>query len=100
MADKKIAIQSLKLKLGSNEVEITVEQARELKALLDDLLGKEVIKVIEDKWWYMPNVVYPVPQWTYIKSTPDIVGPVVTWGTTNNAQFKGETNQLCLSVGG
>jgi hypothetical protein len=52
----------LKLKIKDVEVELTREQIKELKLLLDDIFPqKEVVRE-----WYPQPYIYPTyPQWTY-----------------------------------
>jgi hypothetical protein len=58
MEDSKVQVSKLKLKLGgSDELELTVEQARKLKAALEDLFGRTEVRV-EKEFIYWPAAPY------------------------------------------
>jgi len=42
--DKKIEIMEIKLLLGKKESTLTIEEAKKLKKVLDELFGKEIVK--------------------------------------------------------
>jgi len=44
MNEEKVEIKSIKLKLDKDTVTLSIKQARKLKELLNDLLGREVVK--------------------------------------------------------
>ena len=52
------AIKKIELDLGGKTVSLTPQQAKNLKDALDDLFGKEIIKVIEKE--YIRDL-YPIP---------------------------------------
>lgn len=52
------AIKKIELDLGGKVVSLTPKQAQNLKDALDDLFGKEIIKVIEKE--YIRDL-YPIP---------------------------------------
>lgn len=59
MDKKDIKIEKMVLSIEGEKVSLTMEQAKKLKGILDELFGKEVIKeVIHDHhyhdWWYRP----------------------------------------------
>ena len=54
------AIKKIVLDLGGKEVTLTPKQAQNLKNALDELFGKEIVKVIEKEFIKMPDP-YPVP---------------------------------------
>ena len=93
--DKEVEITKVKLNLGGKEIELTVEQARKLKAALDDLFGKEVIRECHSHaWWYYP-------QYTYICTTPTIIAPVKWPGheiTCGSTTFDNVTGSLTVSM--
>ena len=57
------AIKKIELDLGGKTISLTPQQAKNLKDALDDLFGKEIIKVIEKEYirdsYPLP---YPLPQ--------------------------------------
>ena len=95
-------IKELKLQLGEKEVSLTIEEAKKLKAALDELFGKEVVKEIHhhDYWQWWPNW----PQVTYLTSSlPNPPGGwqiATNYGTTNgcNASFDSQSNAMTLKV--
>jgi len=62
--EKKIGISKITIQMGEKEATLTVEQARELQAALNALLGEKVIERVIEKearphWWYIyPHTVY------------------------------------------
>jgi hypothetical protein len=102
MVDKKIAIQSLKLKLGNKEVELTIEEAKELKAALDGLFEKEIVKEVCNKWWWYP-VTYQYYQnpvhVPYIQPCGTPVENPITWGSTTIGMCNGNTLTVSNSGG-
>jgi hypothetical protein len=78
MKNKSVEITKIKLQLGQKEIELTVEQAKKLKASLDELFGKEVIKEVHHDRW---NWRYRWPYWydyTYTTTAADM--PRVEYG--------------------
>jgi len=55
-------IEKIILKIDKKEIELTIEQAKELKEELDKLFGKTK---------YIPYPIYPSDIWTYIHDTVD-----------------------------
>jgi len=45
----KVKIKSVKIEVGKNKFNLTVEEAKELKNVLEELFGKEIIKEIKDE---------------------------------------------------
>ena len=71
MKEEKVEIKSLKIKMGKKDVEVTIEEARKLHEVLNQLFK---VKVEEhhyhhhhDHYPYIPW--YPVPQITWTIST-------------------------------
>lgn len=55
-----IRIDTINITLGKKEINLTLEQAKKLKSLLEDLFGKEVIKEIRHDWYWSPKRYEPV----------------------------------------
>jgi len=88
MENRKVEITSLKLKLGKTEATLTVDEARKLKKVLEDIFGKETVMVYPS---------YPIviererPYWTYPYSQP--------WhGDNGTLQYDNSTKQVCCSI--
>jgi hypothetical protein len=81
MKDKKIGVSKVVIQMGDKEATLTVEQAKELQAALNALLGEKVVeRVIEkrDNWYTYPRIIYTdgntktiktIPSWTYYGTT-------------------------------
>ena len=50
--EKEIAIDSLNIKIGGRDIELSIAEAKKLKKALEDLFGKEVIHEYHDHWYY------------------------------------------------
>jgi len=70
--EKDVKIEKLVLNLDGDKVSLTITQAKKLKAILDELFGKEIVKEIiekhhyHDNWYYRPYVTWNqdvYPQW-------------------------------------
>ena len=61
----KIRLGKVEVKMGAETVSLTVEQARELSALLKGLFGDDSTKIIhvQDYWYWRPW--YMGPNWSY-----------------------------------
>lgn len=72
---EKIKLQKIVVEMGDTKVNLTVEQARELCALLKGLFGDDSTKIIHehDYWYHRPW--YVGPTWTYCGSN---------WNTSAN----------------
>ena len=87
MKEKKIGISKIVIQLGDKETTLTVEQAKELQAALNALLGETVI----EKHY---------PQWCVDASKPVVYPPYITYGTTTttgsgvNQYFAGATIKI------
>lgn len=62
---EEIRIESLKLKIGKAEFDVTIQEAKDLKKALDELLGRDVHVVKEHhhhsyptNWWNRPYLTY------------------------------------------
>jgi len=88
------AIKKIELDLGGKIVSLTPQQAQNLKDALDDLFGKEIVKVIEKEFITIPQP-YPVyrdiepwrPRWYYDK----------VWCDSNTASYKYDSDTLRLT---
>ena len=57
---EKVEIKNIEFKIGKKQLNLTVEEAKKLKAILDELFGKEIIKEIREihhydypyRWWW------------------------------------------------
>ena len=61
--NKEVSIKKVVLSIGKKEIELTVEEARQLKDSLDQVFGKEVVRetIIErriDWQWIWPQPTY------------------------------------------
>jgi hypothetical protein len=64
--EKEIKIEKMVLNIEGEKVSLSIEQAKKLKKILDELFGKEIVKEVVHEhhygWWYRPY--YPnVPTW-------------------------------------
>ena len=65
---KEVNIEKMVLNIEGEKVSLTIEQAKKLKGILDELFGKEIIKeVVKEKhhyhdYYYRP---YIYKQWEY-----------------------------------
>lgn len=98
MSEKRIKIQNINIKIGDKTLSLSPDDARELKDILNNLLGGE--KVVEKevvKWypysypqWYVtsPNIWKPdyQPSWTVTCSSAGTVnlGNCLSWGQNSN----------------
>ena len=55
---EEVKINNIVLNVGKKEIVLSVDQAKKLKGLLEDLFGKEVIKEVKHEhhydWYYKP----------------------------------------------
>ena len=50
---KEEKIDRVILKIGEKEIELTVEEARKLKTVLDDMLGdQQIVREWDDRWFW------------------------------------------------
>ena len=56
--EKEIKIEKMVLNIDGEKVSLSMEQAKKLKSILDELFGKEIIREVEhhhyQDWWYRP----------------------------------------------
>ena len=90
MENRKVEITSLKLKLGKTEAILTVEEARKLKKVLEDIFGKETVAIYPSP---CPIIIErEVPYWIYPPAQP-------IWYCDNGSfQYDNNTKQLCCSI--
>lgn len=75
MKEKKFGVSKIIVQMGDKETTLTVEQARELQAALNELLGETVIEKHYPQWIYSQPAIYP-PYITY--------GTITTTGSTQH----------------
>lgn len=100
---KEIAIDSLNIKIGGREISLTIEEAKKLKTALEDLFGKDIIKIVEHQWHYSQPYHPYYPRWgevwcggTVAGTNPDLLAPKVF-----NAVDMGNADSnkvLCMSI--
>jgi hypothetical protein len=61
----KIKLGKIEVKMGTRTVELTIEQARELSALLKGLFGDDSTKIVHVHDYWYPRPWYMGPSWTY-----------------------------------
>ena len=64
----KIKLGKIEVRMGEKTVTLTVEQARELSALLKGLFGDDSTKVVHIPDYWYPRPWYMGPSWTYTGS--------------------------------
>lgn len=82
MADA-VEIKKIIVRIGEVELSLLPEQAKELKSVLDDLLGKK--ETVFFPVYQPPIIYYPVP--------PIPTAPYYTW----SVECDSDTNSLCIS---
>jgi hypothetical protein len=63
--EKKIGVSKIVIQMGDKEATLTVEQAKELRDALNELLGERVVERVIEKQSYYPY--YPQP-YVYVPS--------------------------------
>jgi len=75
--DKQIEISRIVIRVGDTELSLSVEQARELRRVLDDVLGSKEVTLGFYPNYPAPIPIYPVyptdPYWTVYRSTDRFV---------------------------
>ena len=81
---ERIQLGKIEVKMGAKTVVLTVEQARELSALLKGLFGDDSTKIVHvhDYWYQRPW--YMGPTWSYTGSNWDVVANTTTGTYTLN----------------
>lgn len=87
--EDKIEIKSVEIQLGKEKVKITIEQAKKLKDLLDDMFGKEIVR---EKHHYHNS--YPW-RWHWDCSN---VSPLYVGDNSGTITYGASTQSLCLKV--
>lgn len=100
---KEIAIDSLSIKIGGREISLTIEEAKKLKTALEDLFGKDIIKIVEHQWHYNSQPLVPYyPRWGEVwcggagNTNPDFAQPKV-YNTAIEATID-SSKVLCMSI--
>lgn len=60
MKNEDVKIEKVVLNVEGEKINLSVEQAKKLKGILDELFGKEIIKEVVEKhhyhdWYYRPH---------------------------------------------
>jgi len=78
---KKARVSKVTIKLGKKEVDLSLEEAKDLHEALEKMFGKEVITIPQ------PYPIYPEPVRPYWERYPWYPQPLVVWTSDNaNAQ--------------
>ncbi len=97
MKEKRIGVSKIVVQMGDKEATLTVEQARELQAALNALLGEKVVeRVIEKHDWY-PYVYtnpYVYPQKIYCGD--GVYGTLTV--TDANGTYNGNSGTYTITV--
>jgi hypothetical protein len=105
MKNEAVEIKKIVLKIGDKDINLTIEQAKELKNLLDDLFvtttvvaGGSLTVITSPPVIYQPYIPLPNPWWTTQIWCGDTGN--VTSGITNSVDTLALTlNQSALTVG-
>lgn len=80
---KKIEVKKIVIQMGDKEATLTIEQARELKDALNDLLGTKETVYLPSSPLVIERPYYPHPYWGVtwgkISNTSDNTGGFVTY---------------------
>jgi len=92
MSDK-AEIKKVVLQLDDKEIELSVEQAKKLKSLLNELFGKEKETIFIDRYVPNPYPVYPQPYyWRWDSQIYSAGATGATGGTMGFNQANGVVN--------
>lgn len=84
-----IKLGKIEVRMGSKLVTLTVEQARELSALLKGLFGDDSTKIVHVKDYWYPRPWYVGPSWVYNGSNWNVTSVpstgIVTFNLTNTS---------------
>jgi len=83
---KEVKIEKMILNIEGEKVTLTIEQAKKLKEILNELFGKEVIKEIVEKHHYHDWNYYP-QRWTCTTSIPSNTLPVFYCSDTKSLEI-------------
>lgn len=50
--EKEVKIEKMVLNIEGEKVSLSMEQAKKLKKILDELFGKEIVREVHHDWWY------------------------------------------------
>jgi hypothetical protein len=84
----KVEIKTVNIQVGKKQLNLTVEEAKKLKGVLEELFGKEVVKEVKEihhhdyypyRWWWY------TPQWESPNTTPVFYCSNGTAQVDNNA---------------
>ncbi|MEM0966586.1 MAG: hypothetical protein AAGJ81_10605 [Verrucomicrobiota bacterium] len=84
-------IEKIKLTLAGQEVELTMEHAKELKSVLENLFPSQKVETIP----------FPVPQPYPVPAAPPIIierWPETPWWQQPTITCDGESNILCMTA--
>lgn len=88
---RKVEITSLKLKLGRTEATLTIDEAKKLKKILEEIFGVKEVEVIRDR--VVPSfpviIEKEIPYWDYPR-------PIWYGGTTGTPMFEMQNNNQIL----
>ena len=61
--ETKVEVKKIKFKVGDNNLELSLNEAKKLHEVLGELFGKQIVQEHHhhyDRWWYnpYPNVIY------------------------------------------
>ena len=92
MSDEKgkIKLGKIEVRMGEKTVTLTVEQARELSALLKGLFGDDSTKMVHVHDYWYPRPWYMGPTWTYTGSSWQVSANTSTGTYTLNTTTSGE----------
>lgn len=83
-------MKEIVLKIGKKEVKLTPDECKKLKAVLEEIFGKEIIKETTEVHHYLPHT------WYYYPSLPAFTNPIYCGDTYTTCTADGSS--VCLSV--
>jgi hypothetical protein len=84
----RIKLEKIEIDMGDIKAKLTIEQARELCALLKGLFGDDSTKIVHVRDYWYPRPWYMGPSWTYTGSS---------WSVDANTTTGTYTVNLCNS---
>jgi hypothetical protein len=97
----KVKISKINIKIGDKEIPLTLEEAQELRQILDDTFGQKTVfypstPVIIERPYVRP---YPYPYWSIsYENTTGVIGSAATFTLNsdgaNSAMNKGDFDAL------
>lgn len=93
--EKEVKIEKMVLNIEGEKVSLSMEQAKKLKKILDDLFGKEIIKEVTKEhhyhdWYYRP--------WNTFVNSPSWKDNIVYCSADNKASMLDDYKSGYLSV--